>query len=91
MDEITAAGFDIDQGMVVKVGKQLYYGSDAINALALMGSNTGFLNRLAYWTFRSRRLSRVLYPLLRSVRNLLLKFLGRTKINNLNVSGNDKF
>jgi predicted DCC family thiol-disulfide oxidoreductase YuxK len=36
MDEITAKGFDIDQGMVVKVGNGLYYGADAINALALM-------------------------------------------------------
>lgn len=91
MDEITAAGFDIDQGMVVKVGKELYYGSDAIHALALMGTNKGFFNRVAYWTFRSRRISRILYPLLRACRNLLLKLLGKTKINNLGIRGNDKF
>ena len=41
MEEITAKGLDIDQGMVVKVGEQLYYGSDAIHALALMGTNRG--------------------------------------------------
>ena len=55
MEEITAKGLDIDQGMVVKVGEQLYYGSDAIHALALMGTNRGLFNRLAYWSFRSRR------------------------------------
>lgn len=91
MDEITAKGFDIDQGMVVKVGSELYYGSDAIHVLALMGTNKGFFNRLAYWSFRSRVVSRALYPILRSCRNLLLKILGKTKINNLMVSGNDRF
>ena len=91
MEEITAKGLDIDQGMVVKVGEQLYYGSDAIHALALMGTNRGLFNRLAYWSFRSRALSSVLYPMLRTCRNLLLKALGKTKINNLKVSGNEKF
>lgn len=91
MDEITAAGLDIDQGMVLKVGDTLYYGADAIHVLALMGTNTGVFNRLTHWCFRSRPVARVLYPVLRTCRNLLLKFLGKTKINNLGVSGNDRF
>jgi hypothetical protein len=91
MDEITAKGFDIDQGMVVKVGDQIYYGPDAIHALSLMGTNKGMFNRLAYWSFRSRAVSRILYPLLKACRNLLLKVLGKTKINNLGVDGNDRF
>lgn len=91
MEEITAAGLDIDQGMVVKVGGSLYYGSDAIHALALMGTNSGVFNRLAYWSFRYRPLARALYPILRACRNLLLKSLGRTKINNLGVPGNERF
>ena len=91
MEEITARGLDIDQGMVVKVGSELYYGSDAINVLALMGTNKGFFNRLAYWSFRSRTLARVLYPVLRACRNLLLKIRGKTKINNLGIGGNDRF
>ena len=91
MDEITAKGLDIDQGMVVKVGSEIYYGPDAIHVLALMGTNRGFFNRLAYWSFRSRAVSRVLYPILRTCRNLLLKILGKTKINNLDVAGNARF
>lgn len=91
MDEITARGLDIDQGMVVKIGDELYYGPDAIHVLALMGTNRGFFNRVAYWSFRSRAVSRVVYPALKSCRNLLLKMLGKTKINNLWVSGNDRF
>lgn len=91
MDEITARRLDIDQGMVVKIGDELYYGPDAIHVLALMGTNRGFFNRVAYWSFRSRAVSRVVYPALKSCRNLLLKMLGKTKINNLWVSGNDRF
>lgn len=91
MDEITARGLDIDQGMVVKVGDELYYGADAIHVLALMGTNRGFFNRLAYWSFRSKGVSRILYPVLRACRNLLLKLLGRTKVNNLRKPGNERF
>ena len=91
MDEITALGLDIDQGMVLKVGPQLFYGSDAIHALSLMSTRTGFFNRFAYWTFRSRGAARVLYPILKTLRNILLKVLGKTKINNLRVAGNDRF
>jgi hypothetical protein len=91
LNEITTHGLDIDQGMVLKMGSQLYYGSDAIHALALIGSRSGLFNRINYWIFRSKAVSRFLYPVLRFFRNLLLKFLGRTKINNLGVQGNDKF
>ena len=91
MDELTAAGLDIDQGMVLKVGGELYYGSDAIHMLSLMSTRRGFFNRLMYHTFRSRRVAGFLYPILRSMRNLLLKILGRTKINNLGLEGPEKF
>lgn len=91
MDEITSQGLDIDQGMVLKMGGQLYYGSDAIHALALISSRSGLFNRLNYWFFKSKTLSHVLYPVLRFFRNLLLKLLGKTKINNLGLKDNDRF
>lgn len=91
MDEITAAGLDIDEGMVVKTGDQIYYGADAIHVLALMSSRSGFFNRFNYWVFRSATFSRVLYPLLRSCRGLLLKLLRVTRINNLGIEGRDRF
>jgi len=91
MKEITDAHLDIDQGMVVKEGGRLHYGSDAIHVLALLSSRSGFFNRLNYWLFRSQTLSRVLYPALRACRNLLLKAMRKTKINNLRMEGNDRF
>ncbi|MBI3527386.1 MAG: DUF393 domain-containing protein [Betaproteobacteria bacterium] len=91
MNEITSQGLDIDQGMVLKVEDVLYYGSDAIHALSLMSSPSGVFNRVNYWIFRSKRLSGILYPVLRSFRNLLLKTLRKTKINNLQLRDNDRF
>jgi hypothetical protein len=91
MNEITAQGHDIDQGMVLKMGDQLYYGSDAIHTLALIGSRLGLFNRYNYWIFKSKTASLIFYPALRFCRNLLLKALGKTKINNLEAEGNDKF
>jgi hypothetical protein len=91
MREITALGWDIDQGMVLKTGGQLYYASDAIHVLALISSRSGVFNRVNYWIFKSKHLSAILYPVLRACRNLLLKILGVTKINNLGKTGNNKF
>lgn len=91
MREITAQGLDIDQGMVLKMGGRLYYGADAIHALALISSRSGIFNRVNYRIFKSKALSAVLYPMLRACRNLLLRLLGVTKINNLGKAGNEKF
>jgi hypothetical protein len=88
---MTAAGLDIDQGMVLIVGDRMYYGADAIHTLAIMGTRSGVFNRLAYWCFKSPPVSSVVYPALRACRNLLLKILRRTKINNLALENNDRF
>jgi predicted DCC family thiol-disulfide oxidoreductase YuxK len=91
LDEITAKGLDIDQGMVLKMGDQLYYGTDAIHTLALISSRSGVFNRFNYLLFSSKTVSSWLYPLLRWLRNMLLKILGKTKINNLEMQDNEKF
>lgn len=91
MERVTAAGLDIDEGMVLIIGDRLWYGPDAIHTLALLGTRSGLFNRLAWWSFRTEARARRLYPLLKACRNLLLKLLRRTRINNLGVAGNDRF
>jgi predicted DCC family thiol-disulfide oxidoreductase YuxK len=91
VEEITEAGLDVDQGMVVKMGGRLYYGADAIHTLALISSRSDLFNMLSYYAFRSRTLSRILYPGLRTCSNLLLKVMGKTKINNLGIEENNRF
>jgi len=82
---------DIGPGMVLKMVGYLYYGADAIHLLALLSGRSGVFNRLNYWLFRSKKVAAILYPILRSCRNLLLKILGKTKINNLKQEDNERF
>jgi len=91
MADITRLGLDIDQGMVVVAGGTLHYGADAIHALARLSGTSGVFGRINYWLFTSQSRSRRLYPLFRSARNLLLKALGKTKINNLRLPDNGRF
>ncbi len=91
VQKITEQGLDIDQGMIVIIADKLYYGSDAIHVLALMSSRTGVFNRFNYWLFKSKNRAHILYPVLRTLRNLLLKLLGKTKINNLQLDNNNRF
>ncbi|BFM50150.1 DCC1-like thiol-disulfide oxidoreductase family protein [Marinomonas sp. THO17] len=91
LKEVTEEGLDIDQGMVLKMDGHLYYGADAIHLLSLLSSRSGVFNRLNYRLFSSKKVATILYPILRSLRNLLLKILGKTKINNLKRADNDRF
>lgn len=91
LQQITKKGLAIDQGMVLIVDDNLFYGADAIHALALMSSRSGLFNKLNYWLFKSPDFAKIVYPILRFCRSILLKYLGKAKINNLKVSANDRF
>ena len=91
LDEITNADLDIDEGMVLKVDGTIYHGSDAIHELALLSSKKGLFNQLTSSLFRHRQIAKFLYPALVVCRNLLLKILGRSRINNLGLADNDRF
>lgn len=85
MDEITEAGLDIDQGMVVKFRDAMYYGPDAIHMLTLLSTPSGLFNRINYYVFSSRMGANIFYPLGKAVRTLLLKLLGIKYIENLKL------
>ena len=91
MAKITEAGLDIDQGMVLIIGSEMYYGADAMHMLSTLSTRSGFFNRLTYRIFKSKHIAKILYPILRACRNLLLKLLRRTKINNLGLTDNERF
>lgn len=83
LEEINALNLDMDEGFVLKVGDRFYHGADAIHALALLSTRTGFFNKMNFLVFKSKTLSRFLYPVLKTGRALLLAMLGKTKLNNL--------
>lgn len=80
VSEVRAAGLDLDEGMVLKMGGRLYHGADCIHALALLSTSAGFFNRLNAAVFRSPTASRVLYPVMRAGRNTVLRLLGRSSL-----------
>lgn len=80
-NEVVAAGHDLDTGMVLKVGETIHHGSDALHVLALLSSREGLFNRFTAWLFRHPRLARALYPVLVACRNLLLRILGKQRID----------
>ena len=85
MDEITAAGLDIDQGMVVKFKDVMYYGPEAMRMMTLLSTSSGFFNRLNYWFFGTSRRAGVFYPIGKAFRNVVQKLLGISYIENLKV------
>lgn len=72
---------DIDKGMVVLYHEDIHHGAEAMHMLALLSSRLGWFNRINYWIFRSPTASRLLYPILRFGRTMVLRIMGVHKIN----------
>lgn len=83
--EANALGFDVDQGMVLKLDGRYYFGGDCIHTLALLTTKSGAFNRLNRALFKSRTLARFAYPLLRAGRNFALLLLGRKRLHSATV------
>ena len=81
---INAKGFNLDKGMVICLNNSYYYGIDALHMMALLSSNHGWFNRVNYLLFRSKILAKLCYPIMRSIRKLLLWHKGIQPLNNLN-------
>lgn len=80
VEQVQARGFDLDRGMVLKLGGQFYHGADCMHVLASLGTRSGVFNRLNAVIFASPTLARRIYPVLRAVRNATLRVLGRRRI-----------
>lgn len=78
--DLAARGFDLDEGMALIDGANVYFGDECVHRLALMSTPVGLFNRLNAAVFRSPRLSALLYPVLRAGRNATLSLLGRGRI-----------
>jgi predicted DCC family thiol-disulfide oxidoreductase YuxK len=80
VDEIRQTGLDLDEGMVLKLGDRYLHGAECMHALALMSGPSDLFNRVNAALFRSPRMARFLYPILRAGRNATLRLLGRGKL-----------
>lgn len=80
MQEITARGLDIDEGMVLKADGKLFYGADAIYELSKRNPTNGFFGWMNLLLFRLRVTSAIFYPLGKKVRNIILRLKKIEKI-----------
>jgi predicted DCC family thiol-disulfide oxidoreductase YuxK len=77
VEQYAARGYDIDRGMILEVDGRLYHGAAAIVMLDAMTSPLRPLDRLARVVVRVPGLVRLLYPLIRLVRVVTLRLMGR--------------
>lgn len=80
--EMIDQGFNLDDGMVVKLHGQYYYGDEALHLLSsLTNTSAGPLNFLFGHSFAHKPMSKLFYPLFRASRNAALKIKGVGKIH----------
>jgi predicted DCC family thiol-disulfide oxidoreductase YuxK len=78
--EFAREGLDINEGMILRLRGETYFGGDVLHVLALLTGPTGAFNRLLAKLFSHRKVSRLLYPALRTGRNMTLRLLGRSRM-----------
>ena len=80
VEELAGHNMDLDEGMILVLNGEYFYGSECIHRLALLATPSNTFNKINQFIFQRRRLAAVLYPMLRAGRNLSLKILGVKKI-----------
>ncbi len=79
-DAFVSEGYNLDQGMIVQIGAQNYFGAAAVNILASLSTGSGLFNRLNKLFLSHRALATFLYPFMVFFRNLVISLLGHTKL-----------
>jgi predicted DCC family thiol-disulfide oxidoreductase YuxK len=77
---VVALGHDLDTGMIVRHGGEIFHGEAAMRHLAILTAPEGLFNGAMRRVFRSPRRAALLYPVLLRGRRLALRLLGRRTI-----------
>lgn len=77
---IRAAGLDLDEGMAVRHGAQLYHGSEAAWILAVWSEPGGGFRRFLAWLMRNPKRARLVYPFMACGRKLVLRLMRRPRL-----------
>ncbi|MBZ6378299.1 hypothetical protein B5C34_00550 [Pacificimonas flava] len=87
VDEVVSQGFDLDEGMAMKIGGDILHGDEVVHRISLMTTPNPGMNGLAAKILKDRRRARLLYPWLRRGRNLALTLLGKRRIRTAGAKG----
>ncbi|MGH8476543.1 MAG: DCC1-like thiol-disulfide oxidoreductase family protein [Methylococcales bacterium] len=80
IESIKQRGFDLNEGMLLIIEDQSYFGAECMHRLALMSTRSGCFNAVNAWIFSRSLLSKLLYPCLKLGRRIILILLGRSKL-----------
>lgn len=81
VQELRASGYEINDGMVLKLGETIHFGPEATRMIAELGQAApSRTTRLGLFAIGGAPWSRALYPWLNRARQLLLRLLGRKLI-----------
>lgn len=87
---LVAKGFDLDEGMVFSYRQRIYHGSDAVHAIALLGSSSSTFNRLNALLFSRPAIARMSYPWLKAGRRATLWLRGRKLIGDAEAASSEQ-
>lgn len=72
VNKLNEQGINLNQGMAVLYQHQIWAGSEAIHKLACLSSDSTRFNRLAKVLFKHKTSTQLLYPILTTIRHILL-------------------
>jgi predicted DCC family thiol-disulfide oxidoreductase YuxK len=82
VDEVLAKGYDLNIGMVVLFGGEVYFGSDAVALISALSQEKGGAGaKLISFMLRDPGRAKVMYPFMRFGRRIVLTLLGRPLID----------
>lgn len=79
--EMKLLNYNIDDGMILKLGDKIYFGDEVLNFLAKNGIKNNFINYLTNTLFKSVLVSKTLYPLFKYLRLVYFKIFLKKFIN----------
>ncbi|MEL7297494.1 MAG: DCC1-like thiol-disulfide oxidoreductase family protein [Pseudomonadota bacterium] len=77
---VIAQGYDLNEGIVWLEQDRIYFAEAAMHRISQLSDGRGLFSRLNRIVFRKESVARLVYPLLKAGRGLLLRLLGRKPI-----------
>lgn len=75
--EFRQRGYEIEDGMILELGGHVYQGSDAVATMQTLTQPRGYADRFVRYLVRHPPLLRIGYPIVKVLRKVQLKLLGR--------------
>ena len=79
-EKLKKLSIDVNQGMVLIDDEDIYFAEDCVHRLALLSTSSTLFNHINKFIFEHKILSKLLYPIMKAGRNLILVLLQRKQI-----------